>query len=130
MADFWIVSIETLMSSILRCAESLVGIVPSAPTTTGTTLHLTPHNLLSSLHSSLYFLYVERSKGARGLLSVKDVVEKEEKQLKKYTERSLEDMMGIVRQRISFRGDRAEKKDMKHGQKKSCMASLKDRQKR
>ena len=43
------------MSSILRCAVSLVGIVPSAPTTTGTTLHLTRHNLSSSLHSSLYF---------------------------------------------------------------------------
>ena len=55
MADFWIVSIERLMSSILRCAESLVGIVPSAPTTTGTTLHLTRHNLSSSLHRSLYF---------------------------------------------------------------------------
>ena len=55
MADFWIVFIERLMSSILRCAESLVGIVPSAPTTTGTTLHLTRHNLSSSLHRSLYF---------------------------------------------------------------------------
>ena len=32
-----------------------VRIVPSARTTTGTTLHLTPHNLPSSLHSSLYF---------------------------------------------------------------------------
>ena len=56
-------------------------------------------------------LYVERSKGGRGLLSVKDVVEEEERQLKKYTERSLEDMMEIVRERISFRGDRAEKKE-------------------
>ena len=56
-------------------------------------------------------MYVERSKGGRGLLSVKDVVEEEERQLKKYTERSLEDMMEIVRQRISFRGDRAEKKE-------------------
>ena len=55
-------------------------------------------------------LYVEISKGGRGLLSVKDVVE-EERQLKKYTERHLEDMMGIVRERISFRGDRAEKKE-------------------
>ena len=55
--------------------------------------------------------YVERSKGGRGLLSVKDVVEEEERQLKKYTERSLEDMMEIVRERISFRGDRAEKKE-------------------
>ena len=54
---------------------------------------------------------VERSKGGRGLLSVKDVVEEEEIQLKKYTERSLEDMMEIVRERISFRGDRAEKKE-------------------
>ena len=56
-------------------------------------------------------LYVERSKGERGLLSVKDVVEEEERQLKKYTERSLEDIMEIVRERISFRGDRAEKKE-------------------
>ena len=55
VTEFWIVSIEMLMSSISRCAESLVGIVPSAPTTIGTTLHLTPHSLLSSLHSSLYF---------------------------------------------------------------------------
>ena len=55
-------------------------------------------------------LYVERSKGGRGVLSVKDVVE-EERQLKTYTERSLEDMMEIVRERISFRGDRAEKKE-------------------
>lgn len=54
-------------------------------------------------------LYVERSKGGRGLLSVKDVVEEEERQLKKYTERSLEDMMETVRERISFRGDRVEK---------------------
>ena len=54
---------------------------------------------------------MERSKGGRGLLSVKDVVEEEERQLKKYTERSLEDMMEIVRERISFRGDRAEKKE-------------------
>ena len=70
-------------------------------------------------------LYVERSKGGRGLLSVKDVVEEEERQLKKYTERSLEDMMEIVRGRISFRGDRAEKI--------SSMVrkdSLKDRRKR
>ena len=52
MADFWSVSIELLMSSIPQCAESLVGIVPSAPTTIGTTLHLAPHNLPSSLHSS------------------------------------------------------------------------------
>ena len=55
MADFWIVSIEMLMSSISRCAESLAGTLPSAPTTIGTTLHLTPHSLPSSLHSSLYF---------------------------------------------------------------------------
>ena len=39
------------------------------------------------------------------------MVEEEERQLKKYTERSLEDMMEIVRERISFRGDRAEKKE-------------------
>ena len=39
------------------------------------------------------------------------MVEKEERQLKKYTERSLEDMMEIVRERISFRGDRAEKQE-------------------
>ena len=55
-------------------------------------------------------LYVERSKGGRGLLRVKDVVEEEERQLKKYTERSLEDMIEIVRERIS-RGDRAEKEE-------------------
>ena len=62
------------------------------------------------LESNVDRLYVERSKGRRGLLSVKDVVE-EERQLKKYTERSLEDMMEIVRERISFRRDRAEKKE-------------------
>ena len=56
-------------------------------------------------------LYVERSEGGKGLLSVKDVVEEEERQQKKYTERSLEYMMEIVRERISFRGDRAEKKE-------------------
>ena len=50
-------------------------------------------------------------RGGRGLLSVKDVVEEEKRQLKKYTERSLEDMMEIVRERISFRGDQAEKKE-------------------
>ena len=38
-------------------------------------------------------------------------MEEEERQLKKYTERSLEDLMEIVRERISFRGERAEKKE-------------------
>ena len=76
-------------------------------------------------------MYVERSKGGRGLLSANGVVEEEERQLKKYAEKSLEDMMEIVKDRSSFRGERAEKrKDVKHGQKQSCMASLKDRRKR
>ena len=73
-------------------------------------------------------LYVERSKGGRGLLSVKDVVEEEERQLKKYTERSLEDMMGIVRERITFRGDRTEKNERYQAWSKKVMHGQFERQ--
>ena len=73
-------------------------------------------------------LYVERRKGGRGLLSVKDVVEEEERQLKKYTERSLEDMMETVRERISFRGDRAEKKERYEAWSEKVMHGLIERQ--
>ena len=38
----------------LRCFSIVFGIVPSAPTTTGTTFTLTYHNLRSSLAKSLY----------------------------------------------------------------------------
>ena len=78
-------------------------------------------------------LFVERSKVGRGLLSVKDqgCGGKEERQLKKYTERSLEDMMETVRERISFRGDRTEKKERYEAWSKKVMhGQLKDRLKR
>ena len=39
----------------LRCFSNAFGIVPSAPTTTGTTFTLTCHNLQSSLTKSWYF---------------------------------------------------------------------------
>ena len=56
-------------------------------------------------------LYVPRSKGGRGLMSVIDIVREEEKQLDKYIQNSPEKIMKAVRTRIKYGSREIEEKD-------------------